>query len=79
MIDIIAQSIDKIHIKFECPFCYNKYKKDGTPYKRAKRLIHKHGSGGNLKNRVEHRGAHCDYERNNKSFNIHITDKTIRK
>ena len=56
---------------------YSKYKKDGTPYKRSKRLYHTHGSGGELINRIEHRAGHCSKEHNT-DFNIHITDDTKR-
>ena len=52
---------------FDCPFCFDKYKKDKTPKKNAKHLKHWHGSGGidmrYLKpdeTRVEPRSAHCN-------------------
>lgn len=74
-----AQSIDGYHIKFECPYCWSKYKKNGEPTKNAKRINHIHGSSGNLNNRNEHRIAHCVRERYDGGFNIIIDDKTIRK
>lgn len=77
-IHVIAEEIDNLDIKFTCPFCYTRYKKDGTPTKNAKNSIHTHGSGNNFNNRVEYRTPHCggansnpDYE-----FAIHITNNT---
>lgn len=40
---------------FTCPFCVNKYKKNGNPYKYAKPVIHTHGAGNGLGTRT----AHC--------------------
>jgi hypothetical protein len=74
-----AQSINNVHIKFECPYCWSKYKKNGEPTKRAKRINHMHGSNDNLNNRTENRIAHCMNERYNGGFNIIINDETIRK
>lgn len=72
-----AQFINKYQFGFKCPFCFTKYKKNGDPYKNAKHIIHKHGSNGNLNNRVEHRFSHCY---NNKSdFLIEINNETIRQ
>jgi hypothetical protein len=75
---VYAQSIDNDCIKFECPYCWSNYKKDGEPTKRAKRIIHIHGSNNNFRNRTEHRIAHC-YKRYNGGFNIIIDENTIRK
>jgi hypothetical protein len=74
-----AQSIDKIQISFECPYCWSKYKQNGEPTKRAKKIKHVHGSNENLNNRTEHRLAHCIRERYDGCFYIIIDDKTIRK
>ena len=38
-----AKSINKIQFYFECPFCWTKYKKNGEPYKNAKRYGQKNG------------------------------------
>lgn len=77
--DVIAESISNKHIRFKCPFCYSKYKKNGDPYKRAKRIYHTHGSNGELYNRIEHRIAHCYGNKEyTTDFNIHITDNTKR-
>ncbi len=76
---VYAKSIDKVHFKFECPFCYDKYKKDGiTPTKNAKKLFHIHGSNENLRNRRESRIAHCNNKIYNGSFEIIIDDSTIK-
>lgn len=40
---------------FECPWCWTMYKKDGTPYKRAKRTIHFHGAHVGFL----HKSGHC--------------------
>ena len=76
---VYAKSIDKIHIRFECPFCWTKYKKNGEPYKNAKRLIHRHGSCNTFEIREEHRGGHCMPERYGGNFIIIIDDNTIRR
>ena len=75
---VFAKSVDKVHIRFECPFCWSKYKKNGEPTKNAKKVIHLHGSCGELHNRIEHRGAHCINNKYNGSFNIIINDDTAR-
>ena len=31
-----ASIVNKHSIKFVCPFCFSRYKKDGTIYKRAR-------------------------------------------
>ena len=77
-LDVEANYVDYTHIKFECPICRTKYKKNGEPYAKSKPIVHIHGSCGNISNRVEHRIAHCGWERNRKSFNIHITKNTFR-
>ena len=66
-IQVEARSIDKIHIEYVCPVC--------RPQKN-KPVIHRHGSCGDLSNRTEHRGSHCEIFRGN--FEINITDNTIR-
>ena len=71
---VVATKVDLIHIYYECSFCYNSYKKDGTPTLRAKHRIHFHGSGGDLSNREEGRGSHCPAHKDH--VIIHITDET---
>eukprot|EP01043_Picozoa_sp_COSAG02_P107013 COSAG02_NODE_43020_length_379_cov_0.367857_1_plen_56_part_10 len=45
--EVIAKTVDLIHIKYDCPYCHRQ---------------HKNGSSGDLSNRVEHRGltGHCN-------------------
>jgi len=74
--DIIAKTIDLETFAYECPVCWTMYKKNGEPSLRAKRVIHRHGSGGSLVNRVESRGSHCKDHQHN--IEIHITDETKR-
>ena len=76
--DIEAFKIDKTHIYIKCPYCFTKYKKNGQPYKTAKNLIHLHGSTGDLTNRIETRSHHSNTCNNNFTWNIAITDNTIR-
>ena len=73
-----CETIDNIHLTFTCPFCWSSYKKDGTPKKTAKPVIHRHGSNGNFTNRTEHRIPHCTKDKSH-TFNIVIDDQTIRK
>jgi hypothetical protein len=75
-ITVYAKSIDKIHFYFECPFCWTKYKKNGEPYKNAKRLIHRHGSCNTFENREEHRVGHC--RETHRHFIIVIDDNTFK-
>jgi len=75
-ISVEASSINNKYMYFICPHCRSRYKRDGTPHKLSKQVIHKHGNNGELHNRVEHRVGHCvigDYD-----FNIHITNNTIK-
>jgi transposase-like protein len=77
--DVYASTISNKHIKFKCPFCYSKYKKNGEPYKRSKRIFHTHGSNNDLTNRTEHRLAHCYGNKEYATdFNIHIDNNTTR-
>ena len=70
-----ACRIDHVHFYFICPFCYTAYNKNGQPSKRAKHLIHYHGSSGEYHYRFEDRISHCNSPvfRN---FEIAITKKT---
>jgi hypothetical protein len=57
----VATRVDRTHIYYKCPVCFTKYKKNGQPYANAKNVIHKHGSCGDLSNRIEHRAHHRTY------------------
>ena len=77
---VIADYIDDKVIRFKCPLCWTKYKKNGQPYKSAKNRIHTHGSCGELHNRTEHR-VHHGFNPLGKSYEdveILITDETER-
>ena len=76
VVSVVAKSVDKFYIRYECPFCYTKYKKNGEPYKTAKHEIHKHGADGKLENRIEHRISHC--AKNSHNVDIIINDDTLR-
>ena len=76
--EVIAKTVGDIHITFECPFCWSKYKKDGQPYKNAKKLIHTHGSCGEKHNRNEYRIHHCFSKIYDGEFKIIINDDTKR-
>jgi hypothetical protein len=71
-IEVKAHKIDSIHIYYECPQCWTKYKKNDEPYKNAKHQIHKHGSGNKLNNRIEYRISHCPSR-----LNVRYTAKII--
>jgi len=85
VIEVVAKSVDNIHIYYECPYCWtiqggrcvgSAIKANGVGfYKSATPTLHKHGSGGNYQNRVEFRATHCNYSRGD-SVQIHITDET---
>jgi hypothetical protein len=76
-INVVADSIDTIHIKYTCSKCWTSYKKDKTPRKGAKNIQHQHGSCGDSSNRIESRDSHC--YNGNTLVHIHITDQTKRK
>tara|TARA_R110002110_G_scaffold414804_1_gene645966 strand:- start:4033 stop:4296 length:264 start_codon:yes stop_codon:yes gene_type:complete len=83
MIKVEASEITPNIIKFECPQCWSKYKKNGEPAMRAKRITHIHGNETHSKdNRSTDRSGHCIVNDNPKlsdvAFDIHITDNTIR-
>ena len=82
-----ASLTHKVHAKwindrqfgFECPFCYNKYKKNGQPYANAKHIEHCHGSCGKTNNRVERRVPHCEKVCGAYDFLIVIDNETLRE
>ena len=75
--EIIAEYIDNVHVGYLCPVCKDKYKADGTPYKNAKPIMHRHGSCGDLTNRTESRFSHC--LKIPSAIEIKITDETKRR
>ena len=79
MVYVKASTVDAMQFHFTCPFCYEKYKKNGEPYAKSKHLVHRHGSGGDKDtNRLEHNGRHCRPEINKLDFCIGITPSTVR-
>ena len=80
--DIIAERVTEDYIIYSCPYCFSKYKKDGTPYKSAKSVYHMLGNEEQSdKNRIIHRGHHAVKQMEGKSpanVVIHITDNTLK-
>ena len=77
---IEAVRITPIHIYYDCPHCWTKYKKNGEPYKTAKRIRHCHGNETHSDvNRTTTRTPHCRGRTNFQDFTIEITDNTIRE
>lgn len=70
--EVVAYSIDPIHIKYICPFgCMN-------PDWVRKKILHQHGSCREAHNRVESRLCdNCPHYKG--MIDIHITDDTIRE
>ncbi len=80
-LNIVADTIDNIHIRYTCPCCKSKYKLNNEPTMRAKPVIHLHGSNNDMSNRIEHRAHHSNKHWANNDYRgvyIHITDETIR-
>jgi len=73
----IADWINNSQFGYTCPFCFVKVNKDGRPRKNSKNLVHRHGSCGNLENRIEDRSPHCPYLKGN--IQIEINSNTLRK
>lgn len=79
-VNVVATKITPTSIHFECPECWSKYKKNGEPTARAKRIIHNHGNEtGSIENRETDRVPHCIRKNNICCFNIQITDATKRE
>jgi len=76
---VVADTIDMNSFTYKCPICFTKYKKDGTPYKNAKPLIHIHGSSGDTSDRIETRSHHTNREKFWGEVEITINADTIRK
>lgn len=79
-VDVIASKITPTNIFFECPECWSRYKKNGEPTARAKRIQHIHGNEyGSDENRETDRVPHGNCINNICRFNIKITDDTVRE
>ena len=55
--------------------CSKYVRTDGKPLVRPKRVMHAHGSNGELHNRVEYRSSHCG---GGIEIKISITEETMR-
>lgn len=62
-LDVDAERVDRTHVSYLCPFCAR---------------THRHGSGGDIRNRVEDRSTHC-HRRRPHNVRIQITDQTERE
>ena len=40
IVHIVADYVSRKELNFTCPFCWSRYKKDGTPTKTAKKITH---------------------------------------
>ena len=82
LLEVVADRVDETYIYYECPCCWTiqggrvvKSPIRGYGfYKSARPTIHKHGSGGSWKNRIEYRGSHCFHD--NRQVKIIINDTT---
>ena len=65
-------------ITFICPFCFDKIKKNGQPYKKAKNRKHTHGLGIEEleKGYMDGRISHCPHM---KDYKVNIIEKTQRR
>lgn len=77
--EVKAHKIDNFQIYYQCKHCYSKYKKNGEPYKNAKKKIHIHGSGNDFSNRTESRIPHCSEDRRRASEVLIVIDDTTQK
>lgn len=58
---VVATKVDRMHIEYRCPICHS---------------VHRNGSMGSTRNRVESRGSHCTVAKHD--VEIHVTDATLR-
>lgn len=72
-----ADYITKHQFAYTCPYCWNRYNKNGQPRKNAVNIQHRHGSCSNISNREESRSSHCPIILG--EVKILINDDTIRK
>ena len=68
----VADYVDSVHFAYTCTYCWTHVNKDGRPRKNARNIQHRHGSCGNLENRIEGRMSHCKLG----EVNIIINDTT---
>lgn len=78
--------IDDRHMHIICPFCRNKYRKNGLPRKTSKPVIHTHGvlSPWTVDRHQGFKMPHCDPKgfklsgKESYKFEFWVTDKTIK-
>lgn len=58
-------------VHYECPHCWEKYKKNGEPYKNSKRIMHHHGEDTD-KNQIIERCSHCATEEAEKYCGVEV-------
>ena len=71
-----AKEVDMHQFRYVCDVCSVYTRKDGKLRTNPKRVMHAHGSNGELHNRVEYRSSHCGG--GGGEIEIHITDETVR-
>ena len=74
---VVAKSIDKTHFTYLCQDCSKFVYKNGNKRLYPKLVYHRHGSCGDLSNRIENRTLHCENVSGN--IDVVINDETIRK
>lgn len=76
-LQVEAIMVDDHHVKYKCPYCFTKYKKNGQPRMNAKHVLHQHGSNSIKKiGHVFTRGTHCRDSEGPSSVDIRITQST---
>lgn len=87
LVKVVADTVSSREIKFECPFCYRRYNKNGEPRKNGSQITHIHHSGGDLSNREVFKNPHCiqnyikgtsNFPKDKDGFLIQITPETKR-
>ena len=53
---------DTNEVVFDCPFCFNSYKKNGQPFKNSQYVKHFHGYTPDASGNLGSRTPHCSWE-----------------
>ena len=77
-VKVKATKISKTHIYTLCDKCSVFHHKNGKPRKKPKLEFHIYGSDGDLDNRIENRGNHCNLKTDYRNIDIVIDDTTER-
>ena len=87
LVKVIADQVSAREIRFECPFCYKRLRKNGEPRKNGAHIVHVHHSGGDMNNRVVYKNPHCiqnyitgtsNFPKDKDGFLIEVTPQTKR-